>query len=135
MKKVAFCLRGAVSKQEQFLKFNSLYEEGEYVDFIKCRNSVTYIYSYKGLFSDKNPIFFFTYFSFFKLSFPLIKIVPELCLVNEQIIFINVDFPAPFGPKKPTISPLFKLKLILSRTNLLLYDFEIFFTLISIIIN
>ena len=40
MKKVAFCLRGAVSKQKAFFKQNSLYEKGEYVDFIKCRNSI-----------------------------------------------------------------------------------------------
>lgn len=40
MKKVAFCLRGAVSKQKPFFTQGSLYEKGEYVDFIKCRNSI-----------------------------------------------------------------------------------------------
>lgn len=40
MKKVAFCLRGAVSKEHAFFTENSLYEEGKYVDYIKCRNSI-----------------------------------------------------------------------------------------------
>ena len=40
MKKVAFCLRGAVSKNKQFRKENSLYSENDYVDFVKCRNSI-----------------------------------------------------------------------------------------------
>ena len=36
MKKVAFCLRGAVSKDKylyQFYTENSLYKEGKYVDY------------------------------------------------------------------------------------------------------
>ena len=40
MNKVAFCLRGAVSKNEAFFTYNSLYKEGKYVDYIKCRNSI-----------------------------------------------------------------------------------------------
>ena len=40
MKKVAFCLRGAISKDKAFLKENSLYSDKEYVDHIKCRNSI-----------------------------------------------------------------------------------------------
>ena len=37
---------------------------------------------------------------------------PLVCGINPVRIFIRVDFPAPFGPKKPIISPL----LISSKT-------------------
>ena len=40
MKKIAFCLRGAVAKGKEFSTENSLYSNEEYVDYIKCRNSI-----------------------------------------------------------------------------------------------
>ena len=40
-------------------------------------------------------------------------------------IFIKVDLPAPFGPKRPIISPGFISKDILFRTFLLLYVFKV----------
>ena len=40
MKKVAFCLKGAVSKEHAFYTENSLYDDGKYVNFTKCGNSI-----------------------------------------------------------------------------------------------
>lgn len=40
MKRCAFCLRGAVSKDSAFFLENSLYKKGDYVNYIKCRNSI-----------------------------------------------------------------------------------------------
>ena len=37
--------------------------------------------------------------------------IPESAAKKPVIIFIIVDFPAPFGPKKPTNSPFFIEKL------------------------
>lgn len=56
MNKVAFCLRGAVSKNEAFFTYNSLYKEGKYVDYIKCRNSI-----FKYII-NKNPNFEIDFF-------------------------------------------------------------------------
>ena len=56
MNKVAFCLRGAVSKNEPFLTEKSLYKEGKYVDYIKCRNSI-----FKYII-NKNPNFEIDFF-------------------------------------------------------------------------
>jgi len=36
--------------------------------------------------------------------------LPEVGAVNPEIIRIVVVFPAPFGPRKPTISPFFTSK-------------------------
>ncbi len=38
------------------------------------------------------------------MSKPLMVTVPELDGMTPQMIFIVVDFPAPFGPRKPRIS-------------------------------
>ncbi len=45
MKRVAFCLLGAISKDNRinagaFVKENSLYSSEEYIDYVKCRNSI-----------------------------------------------------------------------------------------------
>ena len=45
MKKVAICLKGAVSKigsvvHDRFYKKNDLYKSGEYIDYVKVRNSI-----------------------------------------------------------------------------------------------
>ena len=45
MKRVAFCLLGAISKDNKidagaFVKENSLYSSEEYIDYVKCRNSI-----------------------------------------------------------------------------------------------
>ena len=39
-KKVAFCLRGAVSKRIMFSRKNTLYSNDKYCDYVKCRNSI-----------------------------------------------------------------------------------------------
>ena len=43
-------------------------------------------------------------------SSPQIEIVPSSIFIKLHIHFINVLFPAPFCPTKPTISPGFILK-------------------------
>ena len=40
------------------------------------------------------------------ISFPSINIDPDFNFSNPSIAFIAVDFPAPFGPRIATISPL-----------------------------
>ena len=45
----------------------------------------------------------------FEISFPSIITEPDFKLSNPSIAFIAVDFPAPFGPRIETISPLFTL--------------------------
>ena len=55
---------------------------------------------------NTTPIFcfFMSYASGF-ISFPNIFILPLLKFNNDNIQFIVVDFPLPFGPNKPSISP------------------------------
>ena len=50
---------------------------------------------------------------------------------NHVIMFIVVLFPAPFGPKKPTTSPSFTVKLISSTATKPPYFFVTFFTSIT----
>lgn len=38
--RVALCMRGAISKQESFLRENALYNEGSYVDYKSCYHSI-----------------------------------------------------------------------------------------------
>ena len=45
----------------------------------------------------------------FDISLPFIKTFPDLRFNRPNIAFIAVDFPAPFGPKIATISPMFTL--------------------------
>ena len=54
---------------------------------------------------------------------PSIKISPEFGLVIPVRISNNVDFPEPFLPKIPTVSPFNISKLIFSnKTGLSLYE-------------
>src|SRR4051794_6838648 len=46
-------------------------------------------------------------------SYPATAIVPLVGFINVHIILIVVDLPAPFGPRKPKISPSLTSKLIL----------------------
>ena len=43
----------------------------------------------------------------FSISIPQTDTSPELLNTIPDIIFINVDLPAPFGPNKPKIDPAF----------------------------
>ena len=38
--RIAICMRGAISKKDRFLKKNSLYSKGKYVDYKKCYHSI-----------------------------------------------------------------------------------------------
>ena len=61
---------------------------------------------YNGLFSCKNPINFFDSIGCVKTLKSFTEISPESAFIALVILFIKVDFPAPFGPSKPTTSPL-----------------------------
>ena len=52
----------------------------------------------------------------FRTSKPHTSADPSLGDRKPTIIFIVVDFPAPFGPKKPKTSPIFAEKVTLSTT-------------------
>ena len=52
-----------------------------------------------------------------KTSWPLILAVPLVGAMKHVRMRIVVDLPAPFGPRKPTISPLSTSKLILSTAR------------------
>ena len=67
----------------------------------------------------------------FKISYPLTTAVPSLGKSMVLIIRSNVDFPAPFSPKRPSISPVFTSKLTFFSACLLLKFLLILF--ISII--
>src|SRR5690606_4065259 len=49
---------------------------------------------------------------------------PEVGVTKEESIEIVVDFPAPFGPSRPTISPFSKNILIPCAANFCLYFFD-----------
>jgi hypothetical protein len=53
---------------------------------------------------------------------------PSSGLINDNIDLIAVDFPAPFGPRKPNISPSFISKERLSTAFRFPNDFVKFFT-------
>lgn len=55
------------------------------------------------------------------MSNPLILISPELVCIKPSIDFIVVVFPAPFGPRKPNISPDLTLNETSSTALKLLY--------------
>ena len=38
--RIAVCMRGAIAKKNQFSKINSLYSDGDYVDYKKCYRSI-----------------------------------------------------------------------------------------------
>src|SRR3989338_6885903 len=58
------------------------------------------------------------YSRFFARSFPNTLISPSVGEINPKIISIVVDFPAPFGPKSPSISP-FLISKLMSETAVL----------------
>ena len=43
---------------------------------------------------------------------PIILAVPDVGFASPHIILNEVDFPAPFGPKSPNISPFLILKVL-----------------------
>ena len=57
------------------------------------------------------------------ISLPDIFIVPLVGVKKPVIIFIEVDLPAPFGPRKPKTSPLFTESEILSTAFIEPNDF------------
>ena len=60
---------------------------------------------YKGTVSGKYPMCLLASSDWFKISNPATSTIPLVGGMNPVIIFIVVDFPAPFGPRKPRISP------------------------------
>ena len=62
---------------------------------------------YKFISLGKYPIIFFISISFLSSSFPLMYMYPFVLFIKPIIVLIVVDLPAPFGPIKPYISPLF----------------------------
>ena len=91
-------------------------------------------FSFKNIsgLSGTNPKLFFASNGLLFILFPSIKISPSSIFKIPVIILIVVVFPAPFGPKKPNISPFFTSKFKLSTDFFpLIYDLETFF--ISII--
>ena len=68
---------------------------------------------YKGTVSGKYPIFLRASIDWVTISLPPTESSPLVGGINPVIIFIVVDFPAPFGPNSPTISPFSILKDIL----------------------
>ena len=69
---------------------------------------------YAGAPSGKYPIQAFASIGLRLMSWPDIVTVPAVGVRKPVIIFIEVDFPAPFGPRKPKTSPLFTEREILS---------------------
>ena len=65
---------------------------------------------YAGAPSGKYPIFFLTAIGSWSTSCPQTRAVPDVGVRNPTIIFMVVDFPAPFGPRKPRTSPRWTLK-------------------------
>ena len=57
----------------------------------------------------------FDCFLFLSISIPQTDTFPELLNTIPEIMFINVDFPAPLGPNKPNILPTLIFKEILSN--------------------
>ena len=113
MKKVAFCFRGAVSKNETrnvapFSTENSLYKEGyTYVDFVKCRNSI-----FKFIVST-NPNYEFDFFCHcwnVDLESDLKKLYdPKLILVEDNNHYAkeirdNCNAPEDFGGISQSLS-------------------------------
>ena len=65
------------------------------------------------------PILNLLCFWFLSISSPQIFTSPEFFFTNPPKMFINVDFPAPFGPNKPWIEPflILILKLFYALTS------------------
>ena len=59
-----------------------------------------------------NLIAFFAFIGSDNISKPFILTSPSVEEIKPVIIFIVVVFPAPFGPRKPSISPSLTVKLI-----------------------
>ena len=91
------------------------------------RNSKTFISEYEGAPSGKYPINSLAFNGSDFKSILFIKMSPLSGSRKPVSIFIVVDFPAPFGPRKPTTSPLCTLKLILSTATNSPNDFFKFF--------
>ena len=98
---------------------------------IYVTNSLTVSSVYKGTPSGIYPICFFAFADCLWTSNPFTSIVPSVGSIKPVIMFIVVDFPAPLGPKKPTTSPSFTVKLMLSTATKFPYFFVTFFTSIT----
>jgi hypothetical protein len=81
---------------------------------------------YSGGCSGKYPISFFASMGLERMSMPAMEALPEVEERYPVIIFMVVDLPAPFGPRKPTISPSFIEKEISSTAKWLPYLFTRF---------
>ena len=51
------------------------------------------------------------------MSYPAILTVPEVLLTREQRMPMVVDFPAPFGPRRPKNSPVSTVRLMPLRAS------------------
>jgi len=72
---------------------------------MKVRYSRTVMSAYSGAFSGRYPIRRRTSAPCSTTSSPSTVTVPEVADRKPVMIFMQVVFPAPFGPRKPTISP------------------------------
>ena len=81
---------------------------------INDKKSATIISEYDGAPSGRYPMYSFAFNGSDLRLILLIKISPLSGSKKPVSIFIVVDFPAPFGPRKPTTSPLETDKSILS---------------------
>src|SRR5262245_59122896 len=83
-----------------------------------------------GGLSGKYPIRFFTSSGFSRTSKPATVAVPELGQRKQVNMRMVVVFPAPFGPRNPTISPFLTSKEMLSTARFREYLFVSSLTLI-----
>ena len=72
--------------------------------------------------SSKTPVFFKRNKLLLVISFPSKNILPLSGLTRLRMIFKVVVFPAPFGPRKATISPAFTLKETSETAFFLFFD-------------
>ena len=100
-----------ISKNQVFITHEL---ENRYFFPINDKKSATIISEYDGAPSGRYPMYSFALNGSDLILILLIKISPLSGSKKPVSIFIVVDFPAPFGPRKPTTSPLDTDKSILS---------------------
>ncbi len=81
---------------------------------MKCRNDSGVMSGYAGAPSGRYPILSLTLIGSSLTSCPQTTAVPEVGVRKPVTIFMVVDFPAPFGPRKPSTSPRWTWKETLS---------------------
>ena len=92
------------------INFNSsslIHEDFGTLNIPECKFNISFGVKKASILSSwgTTPIANLDCFLFLSMSYPHIETAPEVFKTTPEIIFINVDLPAPLGPSNPKMLP------------------------------